>query len=172
MAHAIAADASGCGLKPSLRSRLVKAETVSEVLLFALASAAAVTHANAGIATRLHESWLPPTTSCVIGDGLHDRLGLPVGACDLSLGAARAGRAYRGSPESSAVHRAAAERLSRALPALAGVMMVPIGRGADLFGMLELGRSGHGFRRADLQALLRIARFAWQRVEQLDRCRG
>ena len=172
LARTLTSDPAVCAIKPSLRSRLIKAQSASEVLLFALAAAAAVTHAEIGVAIRVPESWQPPAVNSVFGDGLYDLLGLPVASSDLSLAAARAGRAYRGVPENSAVHRAAAQRLCRGMPGLASLMMVPVGRGAELAGMLELGRSGHSFRRSDLQALIRISRFAWQRIEQLERCRA
>lgn len=168
LAHTLASAETVPEQKRSLLVDLVQAESASEVLFYALAAAATVTHAAAGAASRVREAWQPPSTMSVFGEGMSGTLGMPLPPDDLALGAARAGRAFRGAPTTSAVHAATAARLSQGVPEIAGVMMVPIGRGAQLLGMLELARTEHGFRHTDLQVLLRVAKVAARRLHQLS----
>jgi hypothetical protein len=169
LARAIARGNDTTPRNASLSARIGKAVSVGEVLLFALAAACAVTRAEFGAAIEIGDSPQPPSTRCVFGDGLSELLGLPIAAHDLSLGAARAARSFSGAPDATAVHRATAARVGRAASSLEGVAMVPLGSGAELLGMLELGRVDHAFRSNDLQALQRISRLALRRIQQL-RC--
>ncbi len=151
-----------------LGSRIRRAETASEVLLFTLAAACSATGAELGAASVIRENGRPPSTSSVSGYASYELLGLPVSASDLALAAARAGRSFAGTPVASAVHRATATRLGRGGLALSGVAMFALRRGGEPFAMLELGRLDHAFRRSDLTALERLGQAALDRLQQLN----
>ncbi|HEY6562521.1 MAG TPA: hypothetical protein VI072_34870 [Polyangiaceae bacterium] len=151
-----------------LGSRIRRAETASEVLLFTLAAASAATGAELGAASLIRENGRAPTTQAVNGVASYELLGLPVAVFDLALAAARAGRSFCGAPEASAVHGAVAARLARGGLALSGVALLALRPRSAPFAMIELGRLDHAFRRSDLSSLERLGRAALERLRELN----
>jgi len=140
-------------LKPS--SLQDSAEAVSqandagEALLIALHAAAHATSATVGLAHRVREPLLLPTTSCLF-EAPSDRLGEVLPWFDPAFTLARSGRGRLlvGAGERGGVQQAVAARLSPGVP-LAGVAVLPIMVNGQLCAMLELGRSDHPFRTTD-----------------------
>jgi hypothetical protein len=147
-------------------AELAYAEDASEVFLFLLQGAVAATSsAVAALHTLTREAPLP-VTACVLG--LPDeRLGETLPLLDPLLRVARSGECVHGAPEDNVLLRQLAARLAPGVP-LAAVVMVPVFYGTELVAMLELGRTDHGYREGDAEALQRLAAFAVGRLEELS----
>jgi hypothetical protein len=105
-------------------------------------------------------------TSCVLG--LPDRhLGRILPVDDPLLRLARSGDCVHGNPADGYLQRAIADRLSPDIE-LASVIMVPVLYGTELVALLELGRSDHGYRQGDADALQRLSAYAVDRLESLS----
>ena len=128
---------------------VAQAADAGEVLLLALHAAARATSATVGLAHRVREPLLLPTTSCVYGAS-SERLGEVLPWFDPAVALARSGRAQLllGAGESGGVQHTVCARLSPSAP-LAGLAVLPIMVGGELCAMLELGRSDHPFRSSD-----------------------
>jgi GAF domain len=147
----------------ALRRRLDDATDRGEALLFGLHAAVAVTDAEVGFVHRVTDPFGEFVTSAAHGDAALELLGARLAPGDWMLAAARAGRSVIGAADTTRVHRAAAARLGRAEPVRA-VAMVPVRRGHDLVAFLELGRTDHAFRGADVTALADVARAVHDRL--------
>jgi len=130
---------------------VAEAADVGEVLLLALHAAATATSATIGLAHRLREPLLLPTTSCVFEAPL-ESLGQVLPWFDPAFALARSGELVLGAADAGTVERAIAKRLSGEQP-LVGVAMLPITVEGELCAMLELGRSDHTFRASDAAEL-------------------
>jgi len=130
---------------------VAEATDVGEALLLALHGAADATSATIGLAHRLREPLLLPTTSCVFEAPL-DSLGQVLPWFDPAFMLARHGELVLAAADAGPVERAIARRLGGEQP-LAGVAMIPIAVGGELWAMLELGRGDHGFRASDAAEL-------------------
>jgi hypothetical protein len=119
------------------------------VLLIALHVAARATSATVGLAHRVREPLLLPTTSCLF-EAPGERLGEVLPWFDPAFALARSGQArlLTGSGDSGGVQQAVCARLSPDV-ALAAVAVLPIMVNGQLCAMLELGRSDHPFRTSD-----------------------
>jgi hypothetical protein len=84
------------------------------------------------------------------------RLGRGISESDPSLALARVGGLVVGPPAGGRVERAITRRLGAPID-LCGVAMVPLMAGPHLFGVIELGRVGHGFRQSDGSVLWDVA---------------
>jgi len=128
---------------------VTRATDIGEALLIALHTAAQATSATVGLAHRVREPLLLPTTSCLF-DAPSERLGEVLPWFDPAFTLARSGRGrlMSGPGERGGVQQAVAARLSPGAP-LAGVAVLPIMVNGQLRAMLELGRSDHPFRTSD-----------------------
>jgi len=128
---------------------VAQATDVGEALLIALHAAAQATSATVGLAHRVREPLLLPTTSCSF-EAPSDRLGEVLPWFDPAFRLARSGRGrlLLGSGERGGVQQTVAARLSPGAP-LAGLAVLPIMVNGQLCAMLELGRSDHPFRTSD-----------------------
>ena len=128
---------------------VAQASDAGEALLIALHAAAQATSATVGLAHRVREPLLLPTTSCLF-EASPERLGEVLPWFDPAFTLARSGRGrlLLGSDEPGSVQQAASARLSPGTP-LAGLAVLPIMVNGQLCAMLELGRSDHPFRTSD-----------------------
>jgi len=128
---------------------VARAADVGEALLIALHVAARATSATVGLAHRVREPLLLPTTSCLF-EAPGERLGEVLPWFDPSFALARSGksRLFKGSGDTGGVQRAVCARLSPSV-ALAAIAVLPIMVNGQLCAMLELGRSDHPFRTSD-----------------------
>ncbi|MES1175921.1 MAG: hypothetical protein ABUL62_16490 [Myxococcales bacterium] len=136
---------------------VAQATDLGEALLIALHAAARATSATVGLAHRVREPLLLPTTSCAFADSFEaapECLGEVLPWYDPAFTLARAGRVrlLRVSERPKGVERVLCERLSPTAP-LKGVAMLPILVEGKLHAMLELGRSDRPFRASDSVAL-------------------
>lgn len=132
---------------------VAQASDLGEALLIALHAAARVTSATVGLAHRVREPLLLPTTSCIF-ETESERLGEVLPWHDPAFTLARSGRVrlLRVSERPKGVERVLCERLSPKAP-LKGVAMLPVLVEGKLHAMLELGRSDRPFRASDSVAL-------------------
>lgn len=135
---------------------LALASDVGEAWLIALHAVAHATSATVGLAHRLREPLLLPTTSCVF-EGPSELLGEVLPWFDPAFALARCGGFALGRADTGVVERALSERLGRG-QRLLGVAMLPITISGELCGMLELGRADHPFRDSDAAELADFAR--------------
>lgn len=128
---------------------VARATDVGEALLIALHAAAQATSATVGLAHRVREPLLLPTTSCLF-DAPNERLGEVLPWFDPAFALARSGRGrlLTGGAERGSVQQAITARLSPGVP-LSGIAVLPIMVNGQLCAMLELGRSDHPFRTRD-----------------------
>lgn len=128
---------------------VAQASDLGEALLIALHASAHATSATSGLAHRVREPLLLPTTSCAF-EVPSERLGEVLPWFDPAFALARAGRGriLSGSGTRGSVQHAVSARLSPGA-ALAGVAVLPIRVNGQLWAMLELGRSDHPFRTSD-----------------------
>jgi hypothetical protein len=126
---------------------VAEARDVGEALLLALHSAAQATSATVGLAHRVREPLLLPTTSCVF-ESSTEALGEVLPWFDPAFALARSGGLVLGPAHEGVVERAISARLAGPAP-LRGVAMLPITVDGQLCAMLELGRSDHLFRVSD-----------------------
>jgi hypothetical protein len=138
------------------RDALARASDAGEAWLIALHAAARATSATVGLAHRLREPLLLPTTSCVF-DAPSELLGEVLPWFDAAFALARCGGFTLGRPDAGIAERASEARLARG-QRLHGVAMLPISIAGQLCGMLELGRSDHAFRDSDAGELADFAR--------------
>jgi hypothetical protein len=145
---------------PTLRdgaAAVAQAADLGEALLLALHTAARATSAAVGLAHRVREPLLLPTTSCVFSSAIEaapECLGEVLSWHDPAFTLARSGRVrlLRVSERPKGVERVLCERLSpNAL--LKGVAMLPVLVEGKLHAILELGRSDRAFRASDSVAL-------------------
>lgn len=141
------------------------AADVGEALLLALHAAANATSATVGLAHRLREPLLLPTTSCVFEASL-ESLGEVLPWTDPAFALARAGQIVLGAADAGPAERAIAKRLAGEQP-LAGVVMIPIRVGGELCALLELGQSDHAFRASDAAELGDFAVSVGAAIEKL-----
>jgi hypothetical protein len=129
------------------------ASDAGEALLIALHAAAQATSATVGLAHRVREPLLLPTTSCLY-EAPTDRLGEVLPWFDPAFALARSGRArlLLGSGAAGSVQQVVSARLSPGAP-LAGLAVLPIMVNGQLCAMLELGHSDHPFRASDAAEL-------------------
>lgn len=134
---------------PEGADAVAQAADVGEALLIALHAAAQATSATVGLAHRVREPLLLPTTSCLF-EAPNERLGEVLPWFDPAFTLARSGRGrlLRGSGERGGVQQTVSARLSPGVP-LAGLAVLPIMVNGQLSAMLELGRSDHPFRTSD-----------------------
>jgi GAF domain-containing protein len=145
------------------------ASDAGEALLIALRGAARATSATVGLAHRLREPLLLPTTSCVF-EASSESLGQVLPWHDPAFALARCGGLALGVADGGPVERALSSRLSEGRQ-LRGVAMVPITIAGRLCAVLELGRSDHPFRDSDAAALKSFARHVAARLSRLERTR-
>jgi len=128
---------------------VTQAGDVGEALLIALHAAAQATSATVGLAHRVREPLLLPTTSCLF-EAPSERLGEVLPWFDPAFVLARGGRGrlLLGPGEPGSVQQAVTARLSPET-ALVGLAVLPIMVNGQLCAMLELGRSDHPFRSSD-----------------------
>jgi hypothetical protein len=136
---------------------VAQATDLGEALLIALHSAARATSASVGLAHRVREPLLLPTTSCFFSsafEGSPAQLGEVLPWRDPAFTLARSGRVrlLRVSERPKGLERVLCERLSPHTP-LKGVAMLPILVEGKLHALLELGRSDRAFRSSDTVAL-------------------
>jgi GAF domain-containing protein len=92
-----------------------------------------------------------------------DKLGqTALGASDPVLVRARAGEVIAGAPSSGDAEGAIARRFGSAQ--VRGVAMVPVIEPSELWGVVEMARTDHAFRRADRRMLAMIAHHARERL--------
>ena len=149
------------------REAVAHASDAGEALLIALHAAAHATSATVGLAHRLREPLLLPTTSCVF-DAPSELLGEVVPWFDPAFALARGGGFALGRAEAGVVERALAARLGRG-QRLHSVAMLPIEDAGALCAMLELGRSDHPFRDSDAAELADFARHVGATLARLSR---
>ncbi len=130
---------------------VAEATDVGEALLLALHAAAHATSATVGLAHRVREPLLLPTTSCVF-ECSSDALGEVLPWFDPAFALARSGGLVLGPASAGGVELAISARLANGA-ALRGVAMLPIAVNGQLCAMLELGRSDHLFRTSDAAEL-------------------
>ena len=132
---------------------VAQAVDAGEALLIALHAAVYATSATVGLAHRVREPLLLPTTSCSF-EAPSERLGEVLPWFDPALVLARTGRGrlLLGSGEPGSAQRIVSARLSPGKP-LAGLALLPIMVNGQLGAMLELGRSDHPFRISDAAEL-------------------
>ena len=132
---------------------VAQAADAGEALLIALHAAAQATSATVGLAHRVREPLLLPTTSCLF-EAPSERLGEVLPWFDPAFALARSGqgRILLGVGEAGGVQQTVTARLSPGTP-LAGLALLPIMVNGQLCAMLELGRSDHPFRSSDSVAL-------------------
>jgi hypothetical protein len=135
---------------------LDRATDAGELAHWALVAATRATGACVGLAHL--ERGRGYSTCCALGPGAESALGQTVLPGDSAASLARRGGGavlgdlQRGAPEVVA----AAQRLGW-LEGLSGVALLPLRGERRLLGWLEVGRTGHPFRRADRLVLERIA---------------
>lgn len=136
---------------------LMHASDAGEALLIALHAAAHATSATVGLAHRVRQPLLLPTTTCMF-EAPSECLGQVLPWFDPSFALARSGRGrlMLGSGSAGSVEAALCARLSPDAP-LQGVALLPILVDGDLHALLELGRSDHPFRESDARELLEFA---------------
>jgi hypothetical protein len=103
-------------------------------------------------------------TVAAAGPGTARRLGRELCAEDPALAFARRGEAMMADPNAFDAAVAVAERLG-ALPACAGVAVIPVVIAGRLYALAELGRPDHAFRRTDCTEARRIVRGMTARLE-------
>jgi hypothetical protein len=132
---------------------VAQAGDAGEALLIALHAAVHATSATVGLAHRVREPLLLPTTSCSF-EAPSERLGEVLPWFDPAFALARTGRGrlLLGSGEPGSAQRIVSARLSPGEP-LAGLAVLPIMVNGQLGAMLELGRSDHPFRIGDAAEL-------------------
>ena len=138
-----------------------------EAWLLALHAVARATSATVGLAHRLREPLLLPTTSCVF-EASSELLGEVLPWFDPAFALARAGGFALGRADAGPVERALSDRLGRG-QRLLGVAMLPIAISGQLCGTLELGRADHPFRESDAVELADFARQVSAVVARLGR---
>ncbi|HKO49094.1 MAG TPA: hypothetical protein VJV79_15285 [Polyangiaceae bacterium] len=128
---------------------VAQAADAGEALLIALHAAAQATSATVGLAHRVREPLLLPTTSCLF-EAPSECLGEVLPWFDPAFVLARSGRGrlLLGVGEPGGVQQTVSARLSPGVP-LAGLAVLPIMVNGELCAMLELGRSDHPFRTSD-----------------------
>lgn len=128
---------------------VAQAADAGEALLIALHAAAHATSATVGLAHRVREPLLLPTTSCSF-EAPSERLGEVLPWFDPAFALARRGQGHLlpGVGERGGVEQTVSARLSPGVP-LAGLAVLPIMVNGQLCAMLELGRSDHPFRTND-----------------------
>ncbi|MEO6599888.1 MAG: hypothetical protein ABIQ16_08465 [Polyangiaceae bacterium] len=136
---------------------VAQAVDLGEALLIALHAVSRATSASVGLAHRVREPLLLPTTSCFFSstfEGAPDPFGEVLGWHDPAFALARSGRVrlMRVSARPKGLERVLCERLSPSAP-LKGVAMLPILVDGKLHAMLELGRCDRAFRASDSVAL-------------------
>jgi hypothetical protein len=146
---------------------LALASDIGEAWLIALHAAARATSATVGLAHRLREPLLLPTTSCLF-EGSSELLGQVLPWFDPAFALARTGGFALGRADAGAVERALSDRLGRG-QRLLGVAMLPITIAGELCGMLELGRADHPFRDSDAAELADFARHVAAVLARLGR---
>ncbi len=146
---------------------LALAADEGEAWLLALHAVARATSATVGLAHRLREPLLLPTTSCVF-EASSELLGEVLPWFDPAFALARGGGFALGRADAGAVERALSDRLGRG-QRLLGVAMLPITISGQLCGMLELGRADHPFRDSDAAELADFARQVSAVVARLGR---
>ncbi len=149
------------------REAVAHASDAGEALLIALHAAAHATSATVGLAHRMREPLLLPTTSCVF-DAPSELLGEVLPWFDPAFALARGGGFALGRADAGVVERALAVRLGRG-QRLHSVAMLPIQDAGTLCGMLELGRSDHPFRDSDAAELADFARHVGATLARLSR---
>jgi len=130
-------------------------------------AAAHAISATVGLAHRVREPLLLPTTSCVF-ESSPEVLGEVLPWFDPAFALARAGGLVLGPANAGAVERAINARLSRAA-ILRGVAMLPITVGGQLRALLELGRNDHPFRLSDAAELADFGVSVGAALARLDR---
>ncbi len=136
-------------------AELLSAEDLGETLLVALSFVAELTKSEVGLLHRFREPYIGMVTSYVRGERLWHQLGEVLKPSDPAVVSACQRRPVIGSAFAQAAQIAVARRLGafRSDGRLGGVAMLPIFGGRRLLGMVELGRTGRGFRAADKAAL-------------------
>lgn len=136
---------------------LTQASDAGEALLIALHAAAHATSATVGLAHRVREPLLLPTTTCMF-EARTECLGEVLPWFDPSFALARTGRGrlMLGAGGVGSVEAALCARLSPDA-SLQGVAVLPIVIAGELHAMLELGRSDHPFRESDARELFEFA---------------
>lgn len=127
--------------------RLPTTRDVGELLTAALALAALVLDANAGLVHRYRSPVGTPVTSAVFGVPA-ERLGEVLSATDPSYQAALRGKGLCGTPQQGFAEQLVAERLQHDAP-LRSVAMAPVIASGRLIALFELGRTDHVFRADD-----------------------
>jgi hypothetical protein len=158
---------------PSLRESAAavgEAVDVGEALLLALHAAARATSATIGLAHRVREPLLLPTTSCVF-EASPQSLGEVLPWFDPVFALARTGGLVLGPANAGVVERAISLRLAHA-GSLRGVAMLPISVDGQLCALLELGRSDHLFRVSDAAELADFAVSVGAALTRLSRPRA
>jgi len=161
---------------PTLRdgvAAVAQAVDLGEALLIALHTAALATSATVGLAHRIREPLLLPTTSCVFSGSTNaatERLGEVLPWHDPAFTLARSGRVrlLRVSERPKGVERVLCQRLSPTAP-LKGVAMLPVLVEGTLHAMLELGRSDRAFRASDSVTLFDFSQQVSLTFQQLLR---
>jgi hypothetical protein len=149
------------------RDAVTQASDAGEALLIALRGAARATSATVGLAHRVREPLLLPTTSCAF-EASSELLGHVLPWHDAAFALARRGGLALGPADAGSVERALSSRLGGGRR-LMGVAMVPITISGRLCGMLELGRSDHPFRDSDAAALSSFGHHVGVALARLNR---
>lgn len=157
----LARDAAPASLREALR-RLPATQDVGELLTAALALAAQVLDANAGLVHRYRSPAATPVTSMVFGVPA-ERLGEVLPSTDPSYCLALRGKSLCGNPAHGLAERLVAERLQHDAPQTS-IAMAPIVAGGRLVALLELGRTDHAFRADDGDELTEFAWHVGQRI--------
>lgn len=157
----LARDAAPSTLREALRRLPITAD-VGELLTAALALAALVLDANAGLVHRYRSPAVTPVTSVVFGVPV-ERLGEVIPSSDPSYALALRGKSLCGNPSHGLAERLVAERLQHDAPQTS-IAMAPIIAGGRLLAMLELGRTDHVFRADDGDDLTEFAAHVAQRI--------
>jgi hypothetical protein len=143
-------------------SRLPTTRDVGDLLTRALALAVQTLDANAGLVHRYRSPLSLPVTSSVYGVPA-ERLGEVLAATDPSYLLALRGRGLCGGPHLGVTERLVAERLQHDGP-LSSVLMTPVIAAGRLVALIELGRTGHGFRMDDADDLAEFAAHVASRI--------
>jgi len=157
----LARDAAPSTLREALR-RLPVTQDIGELLTWALALAALVLDANAGLVHRYRSPVTTPVTSVVFGVP-GERLGEVLPATDPSYALALRGKSLCGNPTHGLAERVVAERLQHDAPQRS-VAMAPIIARGRLVAVLELGRTDHVFRADDGDDLTEFAALVAERI--------
>ncbi len=154
------------------RDAVAHASDAGEALLIALHAAAHATSATVGLAHRVREPLLLPTTSCVF-EAPSELLGEVLPWHDAAFALARCGGLSLGPADGGAAARASSARLGTSLGlGLLAVAMVPVTSAGRLCGMIELGRTDHPFRDSNASALADFARHVGAVLARFSRGRG